>query len=374
MRNKFLFLSLILLSAVLRSACAGGALRGTTWPGLAADETSVYLANVSHIYGINLSDGKELWRFSDPEDNKAQFYATPLITSDGLVIVGSAAGNHTLYALDPKDVVANGNFKSPVAEWTFNGAVGPWVASPLVVGNLLFAPNSDGKLYILDLNDGRSQKQAVKVVELAGRLWAQPATDGERVFVTSLDHNVFAIDIETYDIVWNGDVGGAIPGSPIIGADGMLYIGSLASQLVQFDPQTGQHKTVLDTEEWIWSAPVADGDALYFGDLKGNFYSFNTSTAALNWSIQPDGPITANALVQNDHVLLATESGNIYAIDKNGNILWFEEVRDERANGKIYTTPVVASDLILVAPLETEFHLTALDSNGRQVWTFTPEN
>jgi outer membrane protein assembly factor BamB len=154
----------------------------------------------------------------------------------------------------------------------------------------------------------------------------------------------------------------------------MLYIGSLASQLVQFDPQTGQHKTVLDTEEWIWSAPVADGDALYFGDLKGNFYSFNTSTAALNWSIQPDGPITANALVQNDHVLLATESGNIYAIDKNGNILWFEEVRDERANGKIYTTPVVASDLILVAPLETEFHLTALDSNGRQVWTFTPEN
>ena len=66
--------------------------------------------------------------------------------------------------------------------------------------------------------------------------------------------------------------------------------------------------------------------------------------------------------------MLATESGIVYAIDKDGKTLWFEEV-----GGKIYTSPVIASDLVLIAPLETEFHLTALDSNGRTVWTFVPE-
>ena len=93
----------------------------------------------------------------------------------------------------------------------------------------------------------------------------------------------------------------------------------------------------------------------------------NTATGDLNWSIKPDGPITASPLLQDDHIFLATESGSVYAVDRDGNILWTEEI-----GGKIYTTPVAAGDVILVAPLETDFYLTALDQNGRQVWTFTP--
>ncbi|MBK9924520.1 MAG: PQQ-binding-like beta-propeller repeat protein [Anaerolineales bacterium] len=372
MSKKLLLISMVLLGAVLLSAC-GGSVRGTTWPGLAVDETTAYLSDLTFVYGINLSDGKEVWRFADPDDNKAQFYSTPVITPDGLAIVGSAAGKHILYALNPADLVTNKDIKNPAIEWMFTGAKGPWVAAPLVIGDLLFAPNSDGNLYVLNLNDGQSQKQAVKVVELAGRLWAQPVTDGERVFITSLDHSVYAVDVATYNILWHEDVAGAIPGSPAIGSDGMLYVGSLDPQLEQFDPKTGQHKSALATKNWIWSTPVADGDMLYFGDLDGNFYSFNTSTGTLNWSIQPDGAITASAILQNDHLLLATESGNIYAIEKEtGKTLWFEQIDNKDDAGKIYTTPVIAGDNILVASLETEYYLAALDSNGRQVWTFIP--
>lgn len=367
MRKKLLLISLVLLGAVLLSAC-GGAVRGTTWPGLTADETTAYLADLPFVYGINLSDGKEAWRFSDPDDNRAQFYAAPVLTTDGLLIVGSAGGKHILYALDPRDLITNGNFKNPAVEWTFSGAGGSWVASPLVVEKTLFAPNADGNLYVFNLGDGQSQKQPVATVELGGRLWAQPVTDGERVYVTSLDHSIYAVDAKTYKIVWHEDISAAIPGSPAIGPDGKLYVGSLASQLEQFDPGTGQHRSVLDTEYWIWSTPVLDGNELYFGDLKGYFYSFDTTTGGLSWSVQPDGAITANALLQNDHLLLATESGNLYAIGRDGTPLWFEEV-----GGKIYTTPVVAGDLILVAPLGADFYLAALDSNGRRVWAFTPE-
>jgi outer membrane protein assembly factor BamB len=67
--------------------------------------------------------------------------------------------------------------------------------------------------------------------------------------------------------------------------------------------------------------------------------------------------------------LLATESGSVYAIDRDGKVLWSEDV-----GGKIYTTPIAVGELTVVAPLETEFYLAALDLNGRQVWTFTPEN
>ncbi|RPJ15945.1 MAG: hypothetical protein EHM33_34365, partial [Chloroflexi bacterium] len=203
-----------------------------------------------------------------------------------------------------------------------------------------------------------------------GRLWAKPTTDGERVYVTSLDHSVVAVDANTYDILWQKDLGGAVPGSAVLSEDGMLYVGSLASQLEKFDPATGNHQSVLDAENWVWSTPALDGDTLYFGDVDGNFYAFNTLTGKLNGKpVKPDGPITASPLVKEDHILLATESGSVFAVGRDGKVLWSEEI-----GGKIYTTPVTASDLIIIAPLETDFYLAALDANGRQVWTFTPEN
>jgi outer membrane protein assembly factor BamB len=181
---------------------------------------------------------------------------------------------------------------------------------------------------------------------------------------------VSAVSVETYDVVWHETLGGAVPGSAVLGEDGMLYVGSLASQLERFDPATGKHEPVLDAENWVWSTAALDGDTLYFGDVDGNFYSFNTSAGKLNWNpVKPDGPITASPLVREDHILIATESGSVFALGRDGNVLWTEAI-----GGQIYTTPVAAGDLTLVTPLGTEFYLVALDANGRQVWPFTPEN
>ena len=116
-----------------------------------------------------------------------------------------------------------------------------------------------------------------------------------------------------------------------------------------------------------WKVP---SENLLYADVDGNVYSFNTSTGKLNWNpVKPDGPITASPLVREDYILIATESGSIYALGRDGRVLWQQEV-----GGKIYTTPIAAGDLTLIAPLETEFYLAGLDLNGRQVWAFTPEN
>ena len=367
MRKKLIIVTMILFGAVFLSACAGGAVRGMSWPGLSTDGQTAYLADGPFVYAVNLNDGTELWRYPGSRNGKLTFYSPPAITPDGLVIVGSAGTDHSLIALNPADI--NPDTNAPVEAWKFSGAKDHWVAAPLVLNNKLFAVNSDGNLYILDLQDGQSVKDAT-VVKLDGRLWSQPATDGERVYVTSLDHSVIAVNAETYEVVWDEDLGGAVPGSAVLGTDGMLYVGSLASKLEKFDPATGNHQPVLDAENWIWSTPSLDGDTLYFGDVDGNLYSFNTSSGKLNWKpVKPDGPITASPLVQNDHVLIATESGSIFAVGNDGKVLWTQQI-----GGKIYTTPVAAGDLTIVSPLETDFYLAALDANGRQVWTFTPKN
>jgi outer membrane protein assembly factor BamB len=372
-KKQLTILMSILLGAVLLSACAGGPRHGMTWPGLATDGNLAYLADGPFVYAVTLGDGREVWRYPNEAKNELVFFATPTVTPDGLVIVGSAGTDHSLIALNPNDI--NPDTNAPFETWKFTGARDHWMAAPLVFENKLFAPNADGNLYILDLQDQRSVKEAT-VVELdAGRLWSQPTTDGERVYLTSLDHSVIAIDANTYEVLWREELGGAVPGSAVPGADGMLYVGSLASKLERFDPVSGDHQPVVDAENWVWTTPSVDGDTLYFGDVDGNVYAYNTATASLNWKpVKPDAWITASPLVREDYILIATESGSIFALDRDGKVLWSEKIGGENVNSQIYTTPVAAGDLTIVAPLGTEFFLAALDLNGRQVWTFTPDN
>jgi len=368
MRKKFTFVITILLGAFLLSACAGGAVHGSTWPGLAADANTAYLADGSFVYAINLEDGREVWRYPGSRDAKLVFYSKPLVTPDGLVVIGSAGTDYRLIALDPNDINQEDGINFPAVAWSFTGARDRWMAAPLVVENKLFAVNSDGNLYVLDLQDGQSAKKAT-VINLNGRLWSQPTTDGERVYITSLDHSVVAVDVNTYDILWHENIAAAVPGSAVLGEDGMLYVGSLASRLERFDPATGSHQPVVEAENWIWSTPSLDGDTLYFSDVDGNFYSFNTSTGSLNWKpVKPDDSITASPLVQTEYILIATETSSVVALGRDGKSLWTEEI-----GGKIYTTPVAAGTRILVAPLETDFYLVALDQNGRASWKFTPQ-
>lgn len=376
-QKKFFALFVILLAVALLSGCTGA----TAWPGLAATDEMAYLAHTNTVYAIDMKTHKELWTFSGEKSgftlintNPSMFIATPVVTQDGLVIILDSSNKHVMYAVDPNDFNANDKNPTPKVEWKFSNAKGLWIAPPLEMGNLLFAPNSDGNVYVLDLSDGKSEKEALKVIEVSesgkneARLWAQPVTDGERLFVTSLNKSVIAIDLASYKVLWRVDLGGAVPGGAALGGDGMLYVGSLAKQLERFDPATGEHTPVLDTNGWIWGTPVADGDNLYFADIDGYFYSYNTAEQKLNWEpVQPDASITASPLVVGDHVLVATESGDIYSISADGKVdLWFEG----KSKSKAYTTPVYAGSSALVAYLDSDYYLIALDDKGDENWHF----
>jgi len=367
MSKKFIFLTVALLAVIVLSGCAGGPVRGATWPGLAANNDTAFLADGSFVYAVSLKDGRELWHYPEKRDSKLLFYSTPFVTSDGLVIVGSAGNDYTLVALDPTDI--NPETKSPAEAWKFTGANDHWVAPPLAMDNRLFAPNADGNLYVFDLSDGQTNKQPIKVIELVGHLWGQPVTNGKLIFVNSLDHIVFAVDSDSYKIVWQKDLGSAMPNSPVLATDGNLYVGSFASELEKFDPATGDHQVAEKTNDWIWGTPSLVENNLYFGDLSGNLYSYNTEEEKYNWNpVKPDSAITASPVAVNDVLLVAAESGAIYEVDKDGNSkLW------SQPGGKIYTTPVIAGDLVLVSPMTADAYLYAYDLNGRQVWAFQPE-
>lgn len=224
--KRLILISLVLLAAILLSACSAGT-SAATWPGLAADNKLAYLADGTYVYAVRLSDGTKAWQYPDKAGTQL-FYATPLLTTDGQVLVGSAGRDYELTSLDT--TTGQQKWAAPFV------ATDRWVAAPLVVGDAVYAANNDGTLYVLKLATG----EKVWSLHISKELWGAPVTDGKLVFVTSLDHFLYAVDPALQKVIWKVDLGGSAPDSPAVSSDGKtLYIGSFAKKIVAVDIATG---------------------------------------------------------------------------------------------------------------------------------------
>ncbi|MBK7454468.1 MAG: PQQ-like beta-propeller repeat protein [Anaerolineales bacterium] len=358
--KKMILISLLVLGAMFLSACSGGTVVNN-WYGLAADAERAYVSAGSFIYAVDLQNGSEVWRYPEKADSKVLFFANPVLTTDGQLLIGSAgAKDHKFISLDP----ATGKEK-----WAkvFTGAKGAWVAAPLVMNDRIYVPNTDGFLYVLDL----SGNQSADPIDIGGALWSAPVSDGTLIYLSSLDHFLHIIDPVKGVVVSEIDLGGAIPSSPAVNNIG-AYAGSFAST-IEFIQSNGDHSVLTQTENRVWGSPVLDGETLYYADLNGKVYSFDLASGTENWSVQPDGPVAAGLLIAGGQIYVASEAdptselGTLVALDLDGKTVWSKEV-----GGKLYTTPVVSGDLILVAPHQAEVTLAAYDADGKQAWTFTP--
>ena len=355
----FLILIISILASFILSACGGTLIN--SWPGASANQEAIYVSFQGAVYAINPQNGALLWSFPAEPDAKNPFYAAPGIGPDGLVVVGNYSG-HTLYGINPNGSTA----------WDFTARNGNFVASPLVTESLIVAPNSDGHLYVLD-------KDGVLVWEYdtGNTLWSQPASDGQLVFIPSVDHNLYAFRLEDGELVWTKDLGSALLSTPVIASDGVMYITTLEGQVIALIPENGAIVWETATEGRIWSSPAFSDDILYVGNgsgttantRSGKIMALSAADGGIIWEQSIDSPVIGGAVIlsDSDAVVFPTEMGNLIAWSLNGEKqLWAQPV-----NGKLYTTPVIAGDTLAVSVAEGDKLVQAFSNNGQLTWTFT---
>lgn len=353
MKFRFHLLFLLVAFSILGTACAGNnRVIASSWPGITTDGSRVFVSYANHVYGLDGATGTEDWKFPVEADNKLSFYAAPALGGDGQLIVGGY--NNVLYSLDPDSGQQN--------SWTFTESRNKYIASPLVVEDLILASSSDNHLYALDFGGNLVWDFTTPEAQ-----WAQPATDGRLVFLPSLDHNVYAIDIQTGEEVWKVDMGGAVVGQPVVG-DGLVYIGSFAKKLVALDPATGDEVWSLPTSNWVWAGPTLVDGTLYFGDIDGDLYALDAATGESLWERKLDGGIYSSPLVHNGKLYLGTSTGSFYGLSTDNELLW----TPQKLGGKIYSSPVAVENLIIVTQLENEKVVIAVDENGIERWFYPP--
>jgi outer membrane protein assembly factor BamB len=360
-KTRFYLILLIILLGSWLTACAGGAVGATSWPGVTVDleGNTVYVAYATHIYAIDLTNGTEKWRFPVKVDNKTMFFAPPALTNNGQLVAGSY--NHLLYSLSAD----KGEQK-----WVFSDSKNLYIGGPLVSGEMIFAPSADNNLYALNLAGNLRWKFATQREQ-----WRTPAMDGKTLtlYLPSMDHQVYAVDAETGNLFWkSGELGGAIAGTPTLSPQGVLYVGTLGSEMIKLDAQSGQILWSKPTSGWVWSGPLLKEDKLYFGDLGGTVYAWNAADGSEVWKISPIAgtkrQISGRPLILGDTLYFVADNSNLYAVDvATGNPRW-----NKTFTGKFYEGPYAAGDTILIASVNSNEILIALDASGVQKWSFIP--
>ncbi len=359
-RLRILIFSMMIGMLAL-TGCSGGFMP-SGWPGVSVNEpgNGVYVAYGPSVYHIEMQSGNLIWSFPAEENQAVSFYAPP-VTADSQVII--AGFDNNIYSVNPETGNPNG--------WTFSGPQSRFVAAPLVIDNAIFAPDSDGNLYALDTNG----QQLWEPFETEQPLWATPVTDGNLIYLPAMDHNLYALDPKSGSQVWKIDLGSTLLSQPTLDGE-RLYQGAFGNQFIVVDLASRSTVCSFDTRSWVWASPALAGDLLVGGDIgnkdaSAQLYAFNKNNCQPAWNtpFEVDGAIYGTPLVLNDTIYFGTDTGMFYAVRSNGVQQWQKSL-----GGKIYGSPVLAGDFILVASIDpdTGLKLAALDPEGVVQWTFSP--
>jgi eukaryotic-like serine/threonine-protein kinase len=345
-QTKNLIVLAISMVALLLSACTAQVTGGFP-AGAVADQDTLYISSGVAVLAVK-SDGSQLWRYPVQVDANKSFFAAPAVVN-GLVVVGDY--QNSLFGLD----AANGTEK-----WAFTEAKGRYVANPVVAGNKIIAANADGNLYAVDQNGKLVWKFSAK-----GGLWASPVVDKDRVYVPSQDHFLYSLNIADGTQNWASDLEGPMIGAVTLSKDGVLYVGTLGDKVFAVEAASGKALWNFTTQGHVWAAPVLNSSTVYVGDAASKIYAINAKEGSLAWQTDAPGPVIAAPGIMSSGLAFVSENGDVFVVGFQNEKAWTDKI-----NGKLYSSPIVYGDRLVVPVYQGDNFLVTYDFTGRKGWTF----
>lgn len=360
--HRFPILIIALLIAALATAgCSGTVVN--SWPGVSAQQDTVYLAYQGLVYAVNAGNGQLNCQFPEKADMSKPFFAAPAVSEDVVV-----AGNygHTIHALtttcENQNKVLGEKWSFDTGEKDPDKKTGNFSASPAIVGDTVLAPSTNNRLYALSLADGSLKWY----FETQNTLWATPVSDGSLVYLSALDHNLYALDLETGELIWKKDLGSSLSSAPLLTSGGTLYVSTLEGKVVALQASDGSVIWEQVTGGRLWSTPVLHEDVLYVGNDAGKVMALAASDGTVAWEQTAGGPVIGGGVIMNETIAFPTESGALVGWSLDGK----DQTLNQTIGGKLYTAPVIAGEKAVVAVMEGDKLLQALTLDGGLNWTF----
>jgi len=196
--------------------------------------------------------------------------------------------------------------------WVTVASQDGFVSDPAVVGTSLIIASREGKLWRVSGEDGN---WVWKDRKTNGEVAAGLATDQHAVFVPSLDHYLYAFDVNNGGELWNRRLDGELDQTPVTTklAGGELLVVGRGKGLYALSPTTGEPRWEADGVTQLSSV---NGDFVWAGDSSGNLRGMRVDTGEIISST----PITgAQSFIwsPDEWVIVLNESGVMDAFVPN---------------------------------------------------------
>ncbi len=352
-------LILLIIAGSILTGCAAG-IRAESTPGITVSDDSVYLAYLTNLYQIDRTTGAKVSDAVEKESANVVMYAPPLV-DDGYVYYGDLANKFHKVSAD--------NLRG--SSWTFDGAKGWYQGKAAIVGDLIIAPSTDRDIYALNKDTGE------KVWNFAGEFAfiSEPVVVGDKIIVSAQDHHVLVLNSKTGEEIYRVEMVGAVLSSPLYDPEsGSVFVGSLAPEVISFNLETGDvNWTYGEGKELgsIWGTPILNGDELIFVDKSGMIIALDKNTGEDLWQNNAGGEVIAGAvLIEGEGFLVAREDGiiNFYSADNHAPV-WTITVP-----GNIYSKPIIDGDQIFVPVINGDALLYTYSTTSVPGWFFKAGN
>lgn len=131
----------------------------------------------NEFLGVDLAEGKVLWRY---KDRSFPYFSSPAVTADKVVFGGRDKRLHCVARADGRPL------------WTF-ATRGKVDSSPVVCGNKVAVGSDDGRLYVVSLAEGKE----LWSYEIGRPVTASPAIVEGQIVIGSEDGGVYAFGSRT---------------------------------------------------------------------------------------------------------------------------------------------------------------------------------
>ena len=250
-----------------------------TGPALA--DGAVYVTELDgNVSALDTTDGGLRWRQRDSSG----------IQSSPLVV-----GGRVIYGTDSGEVVARSD-SSGKQLWRAQ-LDAPVKASPSLHGGVVYVGDYRGTMYALDESSGEVRW---KLDTGSGGFYSSPAIAFGRVYEARDDGTVVAARLDG-KLDWSLDTKAPIYGSPsITDVDGLgetLYIGNYAGKLLALDATSGKQHWSYDVGGQIPGSPVIVGDAVFtssFDTKKTTGLDLETGKKVFTWGSAGYDPVVSD--------------------------------------------------------------------------------
>ncbi len=276
----------------------------------------------------------------------------------------AVADSMVYYASGPQVLALADSGANYTVRWTYpEKAVASrlFMAEPLLVGEKLIAPNADNNVYAVDLNG-----KLIWTFTKDGAFWARPATDEKLAFIPSLNHFLYAVDVNTGKQAWEVDLKSPLVARPLF-ADGVVYLGNLTGNFYAINVSDGSIKWTQKVAGGVWAQPILQNGNLYFGDQTGKVNILAAADGKVIAGVDTGSAVLGSGAIVPDGIIFGTESGKVILFDLEGKskpLLTLEAA-------SIYSNIVVNGDRMVIVAYKGSKPLIALDLNGNEAWYYS---